>query len=338
VKTKTERILLAFLFTLYFAYSASAQLTPPPPPPPDTNTYTQTNFPAFPDAPPPILVTIGSESLMVDTLPTTADPTQVFPSWATIYASGVIIDSTNGLIDTNAEPSDSDGLAAGSAVGVALNSSLTNAFVITRGEFYVLLTNSSGELQNTRFEVKIMRNTNDFTDLFTEEMALAEYETNSELLSLTPITNAVNSNLYDMYVQFPLCVLAASRVVSIRTEPLDFDIPFAQLQWLIGTSGSNGPATFTTDQTDTNLVAQTNVPAMRLWGLQVRGVGLATQSSQTPTAFHLFTVPGTVITTSTNITSSPFVDFLWPDEQGFGDVDASQASTGFFGLRVDGDP
>lgn len=337
-KTSGNVLVLLLLFALCIVRSASAQPAFPPPPPPDTNYYPQTNFPAFPNAPAPILVTAGSESLMVNTLPATPDPTQVFSSWATIYSSGNIIDGTNGIIDTNAVPSDADGLPAGIATGIMLTSSPTNAFIITRGEFYVLLTNSSGELQNTRFEVKIMRNTNDFTDLFTQEMALAEYTTNSTQLLLTPITNGVNSNLYDMSVQFPPCIWAATRVLSIRTEPLDFDLPFAQMQWLMATNGTNAPATFTTDQTDTNLVAQTNVPAMRLWGIQVAGVGLAAQTCLTPTAFHLFTVPGTVITTSTNIVSGSFVDFLWPDEQGFGDVDASQASTGFYGLRVDSDP
>ena len=284
-----------------------------------------------------LFITTGAESLLIDTIPAVPDPTQILASWATIHSGGIIL-TTNGLIDTNAVPSDMDGMPAGSAVGVALVAGVTNAFVITRGEFDVLLTNSSGELLNTRFEVKIMRNTNDFRALFHQDMAVAEYTTNSTNLTLTPISGTANSNLYSLSVSFPPCVWAAVRVLSIRTEPLDFDLPFAQLQWLMATNGATAPATYTTDQTQTNLVAQTNVPAMRLWGMPVSAVGLAARTCLTPGALHLFAIPGTVITTSTNNSASgPFTDAIWPDERGFGNVDMSQAPAGFYGLRVDGD-
>ena len=283
-----------------------------------------------------LLITVGEESLLVDTIPTVPDPTQTFPSWATIHSGGIII-TTNGLIDTNAVPSDTDGMPAGSAVGVVLVSDTNSPFEITRGEFLVLLTNSSGELQNTRFEVKIMRNTSDFSDLFHQEMAVAEYETNVTGLTLTSVGGTENTNLYKLSAQFPPCVWAGARVLSIRTEPLDFDLPFAQLQWLQGTGNANALPTYTTDQTPTNFVAQTDVPAMRIWTQRVSGVGVQARSCLTPMALNLLTTPGTVITTSTNA-NGPFEGAIWPDENGFGGVDMSQATTGFFEAGVDAAP
>lgn len=267
-------------------------------------------------------------------MPTTPDPTQVFPSWATIHSGGIIT-TTNGLIDTNAVPSDLDGLPAGLVAGVLVAFDTNNVYTLTRGEFYALLDNSNGQFDNTRFEVKIMRNPTDFSELFHEELAAAEYETNSAGLMLTPVSGY--TNLYDVTVQFPSCVCAASRVISIRTEPLDFDLPFAQMQWLVGSGGTNAPVTYTTDETGTNLVAQSSVPAIRLWGLPVVSVGLAAQNL-TPGTLNLFGVPGTVIQTSSGDATGPFGDYLWPDNQGVGQADMTQSSTGFYTLRVDYDP
>jgi hypothetical protein len=280
-----------------------------------------------------ILNTTGSESLLIDTIPTVPDSTQALASWATIHSGGITVDTNGFIVDTNPNPSDNDGLPTGTAVGVVLISDTNNPFVITRGQFNVLLTNLVGELQNTRFEVKIMRNTNDFSELFNQEMALAEYDTNSTNMTLTPISGTSNTNLYSLSVQFPPCVWSGARLISIRTEPLDFDLPFAQLQWLMVTNIANAPATFTTDQSRT-LVLQTNTPAMRIWTKTVSGVGLNAQTGLTAGEVHLFTIPGTVITTSTDATDV-FQDGIWPDEMGFGNVDATQTPVSFFGVRVD---
>jgi len=253
---KTSISIIRLLVLTVILAAASANLTAQPAMPNPPNPLNPTNGPNT-NSPTPtfavvtnLLVTTGTEILFVDTLPTVPDPTQVFPSWATIHSGGLVI-TTNGLIDTNAIPSDSDGMPAGNIVGVVLDSDTNSPFTITRGVFDVLLTNSNGELQNTRFEIKIMRNTNDFADLFTQEMALAEYQTNSTQLSLTPLSGV--SNGYALAVQFPPCVWAGARVLSIRTEPLDFDLPFAQLQWLQGSGDTNAIATYTTDQTPRTL-------------------------------------------------------------------------------------
>src|SRR5580698_4135346 len=102
MKTKCMENLFTLLVVICTVQSVLAQPTLPP----DTNAPpdgSQTNFPAFPSAPPPLLGTLGSEALLVATIPATPDPTQAFPSWATIYSSGNIIDTTNDeIIDTNA--------------------------------------------------------------------------------------------------------------------------------------------------------------------------------------------------------------------------------------------
>lgn len=308
-------------------------------PPTTTNSPPGTNYGVAlnPPIPTGILAASGSEYLIVDTLPADPDPTQVFPSWATMRLNGLAI-TTNGLDDTNVVASDNDGFPAGSITGVSISGTVSNAFVITRGAFQVLLTNSSGELMNTKFEVKIMRNSDDFNKIFHQPMMNAEYTTNSTNISLTPVSGDTTGVLYTLGVQFPPCVIAASRIVSIRSEPIDFDMPYAQLQWLVGNSGTNSFATWTADQTATNLLLQTNVVAMQLWGLPVAAVGVGAVNSLSANTMALATIPGTVFTTYTNFPDAASVsDFLLPDEHGYGSADTSQSPSGFYGARLDGD-
>lgn len=311
----------------------------PPSPPITTNSPPGTSYGVDPNPPIPtgILAASGSEYLIVDTLPAYPDPTQVFPSWATMRLNGLAI-TTNGLDDTNVVASDNDGFPAGSITGVSIAGTVSNAFVVTRGAFLVLLTNSSGELMNTKFEVKIMRNSDDFNKIFHQPMMNAEYTTNSTNISLTPVSGDTTGVLYTLGVQFPPCVIAASRIVSIRSEPIDFDLPYAQLQWLVGNSGTNSFATWTADQTTTNLLLQTNVVAMQLWGLPVAAVGVGAGNGLSANTMVLATIPGTVLTIYTNFPDAASVsDFLLPDEHGYGSADTSQSPSGFYGARLDGD-
>lgn len=321
-----------------FVLSAWRVFGQPVLPPPDTN-----NTPPFTNSTPMIvtgngsgvLLTNGLEYLLVNTMPTSPDPTQSLPSWATIDPGGLAVD-TNGFIvetgNTNGVPNDMTGMEAGFAVGVVVGNTNT-VFALTRGEFLVLLTNSSGELANTRFEIKIMRNTSDFTELFAQEMALVEYETNASGLMLMPL----GSNLYDMQVKFPPNVVAAPRVVSIRTEPLNTQSPFAELQWLYGTWDTNSPATYTTDNTFSNLQQIAGVTAMKLWAAPISGFGMGTATCLTANQLNLFGIPGTVIQGS-SAPGSGFADFVTPDEYGFADADMSQAPSWFYTLRLDSTP
>jgi hypothetical protein len=333
-----SKTLFALLLIIGTTQSVFAQI--PNPPPPNTN-----NPPPFTNGTPPVvtgngagfLTTNGPEYVLANTLPSSPDPTQSLPSWATIDPGGLTVD-TNGFIvesgNTNGVPGDMTGMDAGFAVGVVVGSTNT-VFTLTRGEFYVLLTNTSGELANTRFEIKIMRNTGDFTELFAQEMALAEYQTNISGLTLTPISGV--ANLYDMQVQFPANVIAAPRVVSIRTEPLDTQSPFAELQWLYGTGNVNSPTTYTTDNTFSNLAQVAGVPAMKLWAAPIAGAGLGTATCLTANQLNLFAIPGTVIQSS-SVPNSGFTDYVTPDEYGFADADMSQAPSWFYTLRLDTTP
>lgn len=328
--TQTQKgIVVCVLLTVGIITTGLAQ---PAFPPPDTNAPPVTSTNPAPEAiiglPVPVPISLGTEFVLLNTLPTTPNPTNRFPAWATIRSGGIIVDTNGDIVDTNATPTEWDGFPAGGAAGVIL-ANITNATAITRGEFYVLITNGTGQLSNTRFAVKVMRGTNDFLTLFDNELAAAEYTTNSTNVSLTVVTGTASTNLYKLAVPFPPCVCIPGRLVSIRTEPVDFELPFVQMHWLAGT-GTN--ETYTTD-TYGNLTLQTNCPAMKLWARQLGKVGLGAQISYTPGALQLFTLPGMVLTSKPYLNSAP-VDLLRPDEQGYGVVDISQTNTGFFSVRL----
>lgn len=241
---------------------------------------------------------------------------------------------TNGLIvDSNETPSMLDGLPAGSAVGIVVNGNADSPFTVTRGEFYVLLPNDTGQLANTILKFKISRNTNVFTGLFSEPMAEVDYQTNDTNVTFTAVAGA--TNLYDLMVTFTPCVVAAPRVISIRSEPLDFNMPYSQLQWLVGNGDTNALPTYTTDQTETNLVQLSVVPAVRLWTEPVTGIGSFAMMSLTPNLLNVIGVPGTVIQTATNA-NDIYQDFWEPDSCfGVGQFDVTQNPSQFFIRRVD---
>lgn len=305
-------------------------------PPTDTNTYPADTNQWFnpPGTAAYVPVNLGTEFVLLDTLPTTPSTNGQLASWATIRSGGMVVDTNNEIIiDTNAVPSDDDGLPAGAVAGVVL-AGLTNPVVITHGDFYVVLTNGNNELANTRFEVKIMRDTNDFRLVFNAELAGAEYlyDTNSTNVTLTPATGTGSTNMYRLSVLFPRCVVTNGRVISIRTEPADFELPYAPMQWLIGTGTSQTYTT--TGAIDTVLTAQTNCPSMKLWARAMGQAGLTPQLSFTTNTLQLFTVPGMILTAAPTVTG-PYADLVAPDAQGFGEADMSQTNTGFFGVRID---
>lgn len=327
-------LIIALLYSAMHSALGQPILPPPPPPntntpPPNTNPPTPLNFQVS------SIIQTGLESSFINTFPGAPDPTQVLPSWATIHSGGFTVDTNGLIVDTNATPSMTDGMPAGSVVGVVINATSNSPITLTRGEFYVSLANDIGQLDNTLLKVTITRNTTAFTPLFGEPMAEADYlayDTNT--VTLTAIAGL--TNVYDLSVAFPLCVVAAPRVVSIRTEPLDFSLPYTQLQWLVGNSDSNVLGAFTTDQTDTNLVELSVVPAMRLWSEPVTGIGSVAMMSMTPNIMNVIGVPGTVIQTSTNDPGGTYGDFWLPDSSsGVGQFDVTQNASQFFTRRID---